>query len=206
MLIAFEGMEGSGKSTQAQRLSTTSKHHEYVSEPGGTILGYTISDLVKSELKLSNEVKFHLFMAGMLNNVNKIINFKDKNKQTILWDRSYISTVAHQQLEHEGFDDWVFSSQLVPFIPAIDLVLIFDINYETMINRFFTRARRLDLFEKYLVENKGYFTRLRESYRTAATRAKEEGLVGRVVVLDCNDPALSIKDTAALIEKEIAND
>lgn len=101
MLITFEGIDGSGKTTQIQLLKEELKKQNYqvevFREPGGT----DISEKVR-ELLLNNEFDIHpvtelfLFSSARAQlTIEKIDPLLQKNVFVIL-DRFYDSTIAYQ--------------------------------------------------------------------------------------------------------------
>ena len=105
LFISFEGGEGSGKSTQAERLNhaladlgiqTISIH-----EPGSTNLGFHIRDLLKGKPwgddVISHRAELLLFAASRAELVSKVLAEQMKNPRlVIIADRYVDSTVAYQ--------------------------------------------------------------------------------------------------------------
>ncbi|GAC1654257.1 MAG: hypothetical protein NVS4B3_18060 [Gemmatimonadaceae bacterium] len=101
LLVVFEGIEGSGKTTQIQRLLahlvTTGERPVTMREPGGTALGDTIRGLV---LDPSQEIipraEALLFMASRAQLVVREIGPALAAGRIILMDRFFLSTYAYQ--------------------------------------------------------------------------------------------------------------
>lgn len=104
ILITFEGGDGSGKSTQFNRLS---KRLELLGlpilacrEPGGTKIGESIRRLVKSEKDIAPLSETFLFEAARAHLIEtKVKSSLGKNKIVIL-DRYIDSTIAYQGYGH----------------------------------------------------------------------------------------------------------
>lgn len=96
--ITFEGIEGCGKSTQAKKL------HEYFSgsiltrEPGGTIAGEKIREILIDEKIAKLEAKTELFLnfAARLEHVEKLIKPALAQNKIVISDRFFDSTYAYQ--------------------------------------------------------------------------------------------------------------
>ena len=100
--ISFEGIDGSGKTTQIKLLcDNLIKNGKKVSvfrEPGGTIISEKIRAILldRNNFNLSNEAETLLFLASR----NQLINEELKNKldsgEYVIFDRFNDSTIAYQ--------------------------------------------------------------------------------------------------------------
>ena len=99
MFVSFEGLDGSGKTTHAQLLASflRSKGKDVLltREPGGTILGEQIRDMLLSR-GMSTRSKTFLFSAARANHVEELIRPALKNNIIVICDRYIDSTVAYQ--------------------------------------------------------------------------------------------------------------
>lgn len=94
MYILFEGIDTSGKSTQIKRLCDADKTILSTQEPGGTILGKTLREIIlNSNHKLSATAEFYLFLADRAEHYEKVI--KPNRDKLILSDRGFISGMAY---------------------------------------------------------------------------------------------------------------
>ena len=100
--IVFEGIEGTGKSYQINKLYKNLKKKKYnivkTREPGGFITAEKIRDLIFS--KNSNNfdplTDFYLMCAARNEHVKKLLLIAKKKKQIIICDRFTDSTYAYQ--------------------------------------------------------------------------------------------------------------
>ena len=102
MFITFEGIDFSGKSTQARLL------HEYfkskkiksilIREPGGTKISEKIRNILldREHLEMIPLTEFLLFSASRAQLVNEIIKPNIKKGVTVIADRYYDSSSAYQ--------------------------------------------------------------------------------------------------------------
>ncbi|MBN2369719.1 MAG: dTMP kinase [Vicinamibacteria bacterium] len=99
MFITFEGIEGSGKSTQARRLASALGGRAILTrEPGATGLGRGIRTLLleSRETAISAMAETLLFLADRAQHVNEVIRPALKSKMIVICDRFTDSTIAYQ--------------------------------------------------------------------------------------------------------------
>lgn len=94
--IAFEGWEASGKSTQARLLSQR-LDAVLTREPGGTVLGLAIRDLLLGEGPTPTErAEALLFAADRAQHLAEVVEPALAEGRDVITDRSYGSTLAYQ--------------------------------------------------------------------------------------------------------------
>jgi dTMP kinase len=101
MFITFEGIDGSGKSTQIQLLAKyfEAKGQDVIilREPGGTDLSERIRELLLSKANNLNSItELFLFEAARADLVEKVIKPAIGEGKVVLSDRFYDSTTAYQ--------------------------------------------------------------------------------------------------------------
>jgi dTMP kinase len=97
--LTFEGMEGCGKSTQAQRLCAgLSRETLLTCEPGGTPLGEAIRELLlePSRGRMSPVSEALLYLADRAQHVAEVIRPALEAGRTVISDRYVDSTLAYQ--------------------------------------------------------------------------------------------------------------
>jgi len=110
-LIVFEGVEGSGKTTQIQQTAAWLQSHcgkdrEVVvtREPGGTILGRQIRQLLLDDShSMSDRTELLLYGADRAEHVTSLIKPQLDRGNFVLCDRFTDSTIAYQGYGR-GFD------------------------------------------------------------------------------------------------------
>lgn len=151
MLLTFEGIDGSGKTTQINLLSEYLKSKGYdvlvVREPGGTGFSEQIRNLLLSN---KNEINSHselfLFEAARSDLVSKVIKPALSKNTVVICDRFYDSTTAYQ-----GFGrglpletvELINSFATFGIIP--DITFYLEISVETSKKR--TKEKNLDRIE-----------------------------------------------------------
>jgi dTMP kinase len=102
LFISFEGLEGSGKSTQAKRLYEwlISKGYKcvFTQEPGGNEITKKIRAILldRKNEKLTYMAELLLYLADRAQNVEEIIKPALKSRKIVITDRFSDSTVAYQ--------------------------------------------------------------------------------------------------------------
>jgi dTMP kinase len=101
MLITFEGVEGSGKSTQADLLHTylRDKGHGVIKtrEPGGTALGEALREiLLRKDLHVFPLSELLVVMAARAQHMDEIISPALAEGKIVLCDRFVDATYAYQ--------------------------------------------------------------------------------------------------------------
>ena len=101
LFITFEGIDGCGKSTQANLLYKLLKNKGFsvilTREPGGTKLAESIRKiLLDPKNKISPLAELFLYEASRAEHVNEIILPALRAKKIVICDRFYDATVAYQ--------------------------------------------------------------------------------------------------------------
>lgn len=146
LFITFEGIEGSGKSTQIKKAAQYLKQRGVsclcTQEPGGTILGRRIREILLNEdpyeknYKMYPEAEVLLFSAARAQHVREVILPNLKEGKIVLCDRFSDATCAYQ-----GFGrgiDMAFIQELNFFTSSglkPHLTLLFDLPVEDGLKR-----------------------------------------------------------------------
>ncbi len=99
LFITFEGVEGSGKTTQAELLGQALSERDavVVREPGGTELGERIREiLLFGGMAIDAEAEMYLFMAARSQLISEVIRPAIDAGQIVIADRYHDSTLAYQ--------------------------------------------------------------------------------------------------------------
>jgi dTMP kinase len=161
-LITFEGVEGSGKSTQIGRLERWLRregyHPEITREPDGTALGAGVRRLFERRPQPLAET--FLFMAARQQHVTDKIRPWLRAGRVVLCDRYTDATVAYQGYGR-GVDLQLIRELNVHATGGVfpDLTLLFDVDPALGFRRI--RGRRLDHFER---EKLAFHRRVRRGY------------------------------------------
>lgn len=143
--ITFEGGEGAGKSTQAQRLAERLRGAGIdvlvTREPGGAPVAEKIRDLVLSERPAAAVTELLLFAAARAEHIAVTIAPALRRGAWVVCDR-YIDSSRVYQGDLGGIDrafiDAIERQTVAPWYP--DLTLVLDVGAEMGINRAHSRG------------------------------------------------------------------
>jgi dTMP kinase len=100
MFITFEGVDGSGKSTQvrlvAEQLRAEGREVQTTREPGGTALGEKVRDLILAGDSLAPWTEALLFASARAQLVDEVIRPALARGEDVLCDRYLDSSLAYQ--------------------------------------------------------------------------------------------------------------
>jgi dTMP kinase len=186
--VTFEGVEGSGKTTQmrlaAARLRATGREILETREPGGTAIGQTLRGILMDAANTSLDpvTEWLLLEADRRQHVRETLRPALKRDVFILCDRYSDATEAYQQ-GGRGLDpaavqlvDAIARDGLMP-----DLTLLYDLNPKDGL----ARARRRDGGElgRFEAVRLDFHERVREAYLAIARREP-----ARVAVVSASGP------------------
>ncbi len=165
MFISFEGIDGSGKTTQAKLL------YEHMRRQGKCILtreptqgdiGNFIKKLIRRK-KINPMAVQLLFAADRSFHVENLIKPKLKEGYTVITDRYFFSTVAYGKAS--GLDEEWLKEVNGNFIKP-DITLVFDISPSTAMKRIASRAKGTAYFErlKFLQSTRSAYRKLAREY------------------------------------------
>ena len=199
--ITFEGSEGSGKSTQAERLAARLQRdgvpHLLTREPGGTPIGESIRELLQfapHNSDITPETELLLFEASRSQLVRELIKPALERGVCVIADRFFDSTTAYQgaarrlDLEMVARLNALAVGDCVP-----DITFVLDVDAATAAARM-QGPRKADRMEQQPAE---FYERVREAYREIAAREPN-----RIVLIDGSRGA---EDIEAQIWKTVSS-
>lgn len=176
MFISFEGIDGSGKSTQAKRLAQSlrdlGRDIVLTREPGGSAGAEEIRKLLVQggPDRWSAETELLLFTAARRDHVERLIRPALDRGATVITDRFADSTRVYQGATRGNLRRMV--DQLHDLMIGLepDLTFVIDLDPALALSRSAARQSGEDRFEDMGL---GFQTRLRDGFRQlAATRSR----------------------------------
>lgn len=164
MLIAIEGIDGSGKSTIANYLKEELEKEGFrvvvFKEPTNSVHGQKIRQSFNNRLDAHKELE--LFLLDRKHDVEKNILPALKKGYIIVMDRYYYSTIAYQGAR--GIDIDKIKKMNEKIAPKPDLVIILDVKPEIGIRRIKERGDKPNKFEdlEYLEKVRKIFLELKD--------------------------------------------
>lgn len=180
MFITFEGIDGSGKTTQLRRVAPQFNDPVLTKEPGGTPTADRIrAILLDPASKLDPLAEVLLFAASRHQHVVEVIQPALRAGRVVLCDRYTDATLAYQGFGRlidldrlRALNDWATGS-LRP-----DKTLLFDVDEEIGLRRARGRGGEELRFE---AEDIRFYRRVREGYLSLAVAEPE-----RFIIIDAN--------------------
>lgn len=185
--IVFEGIDGSGKSTQVKILSDRLRERGIsfygTMEPTDSPIGSLIHQIMTGRMKADHRVIAALFAADrldhLLNEVNGVSHKIDEGISVIM-DRYCFSSYAYQSVEVPM--EWLIQANaLSSEILRPDISIFIDTDPDTALERI-AKSR----FQRELFEEKARLIQVRQRYMEAFDRLKD---FEKVTVTDGNRPA-----------------
>jgi dTMP kinase len=153
LFIAFEGIDGSGKSTQVKLLAeflTKAGHKVHTTfEPTGSAIGLLIRNIFNHKAEADHRVIAGLFIADRLNHLlNKTDGVLKKLEEgyTVITDRYYFSSYAYQGV-HMPLDWVIEANSLSADLLRPDLNIYIDISPELSMTRLSKGRSSMELYE-----------------------------------------------------------
>lgn len=167
LLIVFEGVEGSGKTTQTQilcdKLESVDQRAITTREPGGTASGELIRSIILDQEDLTPMSELYLFNAARSLLIEQLVIPQLRKEVHVIMDRFIYSTMAYQSYGREiplqtvkTIND-IASHQVVP-----DVIVLLDIPPQKALSR---RPNPRDRFEREALD---FHAKIRDGYLAMA--------------------------------------
>ena len=189
LIIAFEGVEGSGKSLHLKNISKYLKRKKIrflsLREPGGSKTSEKIRKLI-----LSNKSNFNkktdllLYLAARSENIEKIIK-KNYKKKIILIDRFIDSTLAYQHYGM-GIDKSIINKINLYLLGKIkiDFTFLNLVNMTNLQSRL-SKRKNLNRYDKFKIS---FYKKIQNGFIKIAKKNKKKYLI-----INSNDSILKNK-------------
>lgn len=183
VLIAFEGGEGAGKSTQARLLAIWLRDQGYdvvtTQEPGATKIGMRLrAILLDKNTEVSARAETLMYAADRAEHVDAVIRPALARGAVVITDRYVDSTLAYQGAGRDlPMDDLAQLNTFATGGLVPDLTVLLDLPPETGLGRHGSPADRLES------EPRAFHDRVRRGFRGLAELAPE-----RYLVVDASRP------------------
>ena len=190
LFIAFEGIDGSGKSTQVKLLAEKlikEGHRVYNTfEPTDSPIGSLIRNIFKGRMSADHKTIAALNVADRLDHLHNEINGLLKKKEegfTIITDRYYFSSYAYHGV-HVDIDWVIAANAMSAAIMKPDINIFIDVAPEVSMQRLNSTRGTIELYET--LEN---LQQVRNKFLEAFDKLKE---VENIVTVNGNQTVLEI--------------
>jgi dTMP kinase len=206
IFVTFEGIEGSGKTTQAvmfcEYVRSQGIDAVHTRDPGGTTVGENIRKLLlaPSDCVPAPITELLLFLAARAQQVSEVILPGLEAGRWIISDRFYDSTLAYQ-----GYGRAI-SIEAIRSMNAIatgglepDMTILLDLDIQTGIRRATAQNdefSELSAGDRMETETEEFHARVREGYLELASQEP-----GRIKVVPATGSAGEIQDSIRLLAK-----
>lgn len=189
IFITFEGIDGSGKSTQLRLLSSFLRVNGcdvvVTREPGGTPLGARLrAALLDAQEQVDPLTELLVFAADRAQHVRRVLRPTIESGRVVISDRYYDATVAYQGAGRG------FAPELIQQIVQLateglkpDLTLLFDLPVSECLTRTGRRSNDRQKADRLDSEGKEFHERVRDAYLQLAAQEPK-----RVKVIDSSGP------------------
>ncbi|MBR2824543.1 MAG: dTMP kinase [Clostridia bacterium] len=196
--LSMEGLDGSGKSTQIERLTDSMDRFGFevmlTREPGGTAVGEKIRDILldRENAEMTAETEALLYAAARAQHVREKIRPAVAAGKVVLCDRFLDSSVAYQGGGRQLGVDRVLAMNAPAVGGTLPLLTVYlDLDHRASLARR-EAASRLDRLE---MEKEDFHARVEEGYHALIARNPE-----RYVVVDARGDR---EDIAGTIRKAV---
>ena len=198
--IVFEGIDGSGKTTQInllkQKIENTGTKCLETLEPSDGPVGIMIRQCLTGRMKMDEAALAALFAADRLDHINNSVNgLKSKINEgiSVISDRFVLSNYAYQSVKAPL--EWVMELNRISLDTLRpDCHIYIDVDPEITLDRMQNGRFQTELFE-----NKKRLTEVRNRYLELIEKLKE---TENIIVIDGNN---SIEDISAAIWDKVAH-
>lgn len=199
--IVFEGIDGSGKSTQvkllAEHLRRQGQTVHVTQQPSGRAIGKLLRAILTGQEKTDERAIAALFLADRLDHITAPgdgLLDRLAAGETVICDRYYFSSFAYNSLKVSM--DWVIEAHAPVFdLLRPDLVLYLDLPIEESLNRIRRNREGTEHYEK-----RETLERVRENYLAAFDRLQDQENIRKI------NANRSLEDIAAEIVGTVSGD
>jgi dTMP kinase len=188
LFITFEGPDKAGKTTQVQLLKEYAQknklHWFFTRNPGETELGARLREIVlDSSEHISDKAELMIYLADRAHFVDEVLKPRLDKGETVICDRFNDSTLAYQG-HGRGIDTKTINTVCNLVCEGIkpDLTILLMVSHDEA-----ERRRKGSEVDRLEAENKLFFVRVRNGYKTLAN---EDPTRFRMIQVD----GLSIED------------
>ncbi|MFK7908840.1 MAG: dTMP kinase [Chitinophagales bacterium] len=168
--IVFEGIDGSGKSTQVklltERMKAEGKPVYQTFEPTNSPIGSLVRNILYGRIQADEKTMAALYLADRLDHIQNDTNGMLKQIEAgkhVIGDRYYFSSYAYH-VPHVSLDWVIDANSICAELLRPDLIIFIDISTEISLERLTKGRASLDKyenFERISTVRKNYFAAMK---------------------------------------------
>ncbi|NLL99916.1 MAG: dTMP kinase [Treponema sp.] len=201
--IVFEGIDGSGTSTQieilSKKLPSTGVKFHTTFEPTESQIGKFLRTILKGDIKFDNRTLAYLFAADRCEHVFGENGIKKmcSSGTIVISDRYLFSSLAYQSASC-GIE---LPKTLNSFFPLPEILFYFQINPEISLNRVLSRdGKNTEIFEnlEYQKKTSSWYEKIIKYYETNKKNSENNMHIVKI------DASKSIEEISQIIWTEVS--
>ncbi len=197
--ISFEGVDGSGKSTQIQKLKSFLEEKGYqvvlTREPGGTEIGEKIRRIIldPDNKKMTHMTEAFLYAASRAQHVEEIIKPAIDTGKIVICDRFVDSSIAYQGYGRQLGDSVsiINGYAVAGYVP--DITFLMKVKPNVGNDRIKNRPK-----DRIELENEEFYSRVHEGYEKL-----EESFPERIIGIDASQTIEKIEENIIAHVREL---
>jgi len=167
--IVIEGLDGSGKSTQAKKLSENLKNSLLTREPSDGSVGSLCRSAFSGTLELTHSTIRLLLVADRIEHIDKVVIPALESGQNIVCDRYYLSNMAYQADSEQCMQEiYELNKKFSALKP--DLTIFLALEPSSALERIKSRSDERSIFEDLQT-----LAKIDDNYKKAIAFLKEQG-------------------------------
>jgi dTMP kinase len=190
LFVTFEGIEGCGKTTQAELLrlglEKEGRHVVFTREPGGTEVGERIREVLLDNRIRGMEplTELFLYLASRAQHVQELIRPAIKEGAIVICDRFADASLAYQGAGRGiGTSRVLTLNEVATFGLVPDYTVLLDLPVELGLKRMSARLGGRGQQDRIEREEMDFHVRVREAYLTLAQKSSDR-ISDRIEVFD----------------------
>lgn len=194
--ISFEGIDGSGKSTQIKRLKKYLEQEGYdvvlTREPGGTDIGEKIRNIILDPANgnMTDMTEAMLYAASRAQHVNEVILPAVSEGRIVICDRFVDSSIAYQGYGRKMGECVEFINRYATGGNMPDITFFMRLNTDIVNDRIGSRKK-----DRIELESEEFYDRVSSGYDALAAAFPE-----RIVAIDASQ---TVSDIESIIRTHI---
>ncbi len=171
--IVFEGLDGSGKTTQLEmlykKIKSICKERECITtkEPSDDMLGRLCREIGSGKISMLPETAALLYAADRIEHIDKVLLPKLESGCHIICDRYYLSNIAYQSVKTDFYNILSYNKAAMEKLRP-DITIYVDVPPEACQKRRTSRGTTTDIYETL-----DYAKKIHKQYLLAIDRLKE---------------------------------